>query len=66
VRDSGQGFDPDSVVDGWGLETMRNRASELRGTAVINSAVGQGVEIRFTVPLKSIFVNSDFGYKTSN
>lgn len=52
VIDDGQGFDPSSGSDGWGLRTMRERVSLLYGTYDITSDRGQGTSIHITLPYK--------------
>jgi signal transduction histidine kinase len=53
VSDDGRGFDPDDAghADGhYGLRGMRERAEQVRGTIVIESAPGRGTRIEATVP----------------
>ena len=52
VRDNGCGFDPDAIdrKAGFGLTTMRERASALGGAVAIRSGIGQGTEIEVTIP----------------
>jgi signal transduction histidine kinase len=53
VRDDGQGFDPDDRAISsrrLGLVSMRERAVDLGGTLVIESAPGAGTTIRARVP----------------
>jgi signal transduction histidine kinase len=54
VADDGHGFDPSrprSSTGGFGLVGMRERVAELQGELKINSAPGQGTEIKLTIPL---------------
>ena len=55
VSDDGRGFDPARPAhDGrphFGLLTMRERAHSIDGNIRIETAVGQGTEIRLSVPL---------------
>jgi len=53
VEDNGRGFDPESARDGsnLGLKLIQERAEMLGGTFSIDSAVGKGARISFTVPL---------------
>lgn len=55
VRDDGEGFDEDAVGRGFGLETIRQRAALLGGSAVVNSARGRGTDltVRLPVPVSS-------------
>lgn len=54
IRDDGSGFDPVPILRngtrGWGIRTMRERATMLRGTCDIISPNGTGTTIRVTVP----------------
>ncbi len=50
VRDNGQGFD-NAAKMGMGLANLRQRATELKGTMDITSAVGQGTTIHAILPL---------------
>jgi len=54
VRDDGKGFDPKSESDsqkrpGWGIRTMRERATNAGGTLVVDSRPGIGTEVRLEV-----------------
>jgi signal transduction histidine kinase len=53
VIDDGLGFDPESTRDkeGMGLESIRERAQELGGAAVIRSAPGEGVSVKVIVAI---------------
>ena len=52
VRDRGKGFDPETVApDRRGLaESVRGRITRLGGTAEIESAPGEGTEVRLFLP----------------
>jgi signal transduction histidine kinase len=52
VRDRGKGFDPETVAaDRRGLaESVRGRITRLGGTAEIESAAGEGTEVRLFLP----------------
>jgi len=52
IFDNGRGFDPASADDavGMGLTNMRFRAEEAGGSLSIESAPGQGVTIRCSIP----------------
>jgi PAS domain S-box-containing protein len=55
VRDNGRGFYPNLVgraghSDRFGLRQMRERILELGGTLDIRSAIGQGTQLRITLP----------------
>ena len=56
VIDSGRGFDPEALnritaQRGFGLMTIRERASFMGGSLLISSAPGQGSRFTLTVPL---------------
>lgn len=55
VRDNGLGFNPETTARGefpkFGLTTMRERASSIRGSLEIDSAPGRGTTVRFTMPV---------------
>jgi PAS domain S-box-containing protein len=42
IRDFGQGFDPQTIISGMGLKNMRERALELDGQFLLESAPGAG------------------------
>ena len=51
VRDDGVGFDPGQPHPGHlGLETMRDRASRIGAELTLQSAPGEGTEVRVRVP----------------
>lgn len=50
VRDNGRGFDPAAVAGGLGLLGMRERAGMLGGALTVDSAPGQGTQIKVEVP----------------
>jgi signal transduction histidine kinase len=55
IRDDGTGFNPEVTARGefpkFGLTTMRERASSIRGSLDIASAPGNGTTVSFTMPL---------------
>jgi len=52
VRDDGVGFDPAASRNGhYGQQSLRERATRLRGTLQLISAPGQGTTVSVTVPL---------------
>jgi len=51
ISDDGQGFSPDEVESGMGLQSMRERAESLGGSLVVTSAPGEGTSIRAVIPL---------------
>lgn len=50
VRDDGVGFDPTATDGGFGLTSMRQRATRLGGTLDLESEPGVGTAISATVP----------------
>ena len=54
VDDNGKGFDPDAVEEGksLGLKLIRERVEMLGGSFEIDSAVGKGTRIIFSLPLR--------------
>ena len=56
VRDNGRGFDPTTAaLDGhFGLANMRDRATALGGTFVVESAGGAGTHIIVSIPVKAL------------
>lgn len=55
ISDDGVGFNPEITTRGefpkFGLTTMRERASSIRGSLDIESAPGSGTTVRFAMPL---------------
>jgi signal transduction histidine kinase len=51
VADDGVGL-PEQVQAGVGLRSMRERAEELGGTCIVQSALGGGTEVRACLPLE--------------
>ena len=54
VRDDGVGFQADGMRPGYGVENMRHRAEELRGSFEISSAPGEGTSIGVTLPAQEV------------
>ena len=52
VQDDGVGFDADDHELGYGLENMRQRADELKGSLEISGGPGKGTRIGVTLPAK--------------
>jgi len=50
VRDDGAGFDSEAPTDGFGLLGMRERLELAGGEMEVRSALGEGTEVRATVP----------------
>lgn len=53
VQDFGQGFDIEHIRRGNGLENMQNRARELGGKLILNSIIGQGTKIAFSLEMNN-------------
>ncbi len=51
VHDDGGGFDPASVMEGYGLANLRDRLAALGGEAEIRSRPGGGTVVRGRLPL---------------
>jgi signal transduction histidine kinase len=54
VTDNGRGFDPSSLVEGFGLPGLRERAALLGGTVTVDSSPGAGTRVAVTVPRAAI------------
>jgi signal transduction histidine kinase len=52
VADDGDGFDPAAVLEGMGLNNMRERIRALGGELTIQSARGQGTTVLARVPVQ--------------
>ncbi|MCX6910535.1 MAG: triple tyrosine motif-containing protein, partial [Verrucomicrobia bacterium] len=52
IADNGRGFDPAARAAGHGLANMRERLTTIGGSCQIESALGQGTRVTFTLPLK--------------
>jgi signal transduction histidine kinase len=52
VRDDGEGFDPTARSSGYGLTGMRERVELLGGSIELRSTIGDGAELRATVPTR--------------
>lgn len=51
VQDDGVGFDAAAPAEGFGLAAMRQRAEQLGGAVVVESAPGRGTTVALTLPL---------------
>jgi signal transduction histidine kinase len=51
VSDNGRGFDLDTVREGFGLQSMRDRAAQLAGNVIISSKIDSGTTVEFTAKL---------------
>jgi signal transduction histidine kinase len=62
INDSGVGFDPEQASRmGFGLHSLRERATQVGGRLTIDSAVGQGTSLRLDVPLTQVTGQSEPG-----
>lgn len=52
VHDDGRGFVPDQVTTGLGLQTMGARITESGGSWELQSTVGEGTTLVFSIPLE--------------
>lgn len=61
VEDNGRGFDPDEALDSTsktiGLSTLRERIQMLGGDLDIQSSLGQGSRIEFSIPIEQEVVD---------
>ncbi|SOE22390.1 Tetratricopeptide repeat-containing protein [Spirosomataceae bacterium TFI 002] len=53
IKDNGEGFDKETIKQGYGLRNMQERVSELGGQIAIDSNKN-GTEIKISVPLRFI------------
>ena len=55
VDDNGRGFDPDAASNGsnLGLKLIKDRAEAMGGSFSIDSALGRGARVVFTIPVNS-------------
>jgi two-component system sensor histidine kinase UhpB len=51
VRDDGVGFDPGQTSDGFGRQSMHERAQSIGARLSIASTPGRGTTVRLRVPL---------------
>ena len=62
IRDNGVGFDPEQASRmGFGLHSLRERATQGGGRLTIDSAVGKGTALRLEVPLTQVAAQSEPG-----
>lgn len=57
IADDGHGFDPNGVVEGVGLNSMRDRMHTLGGELTIHSAPGEGTTVLARAPLRGAVWN---------
>ncbi len=66
IRDNGCGFDPLEPSEGWGLDSMKERAEELGGKMELITQVGAGTTIVLKTSLTTLSRELYNVYKTSN
>lgn len=59
VRDNGVGIDSERLSEGLGLRGLRERASELGGTATIDTGFGAGTTVRLWLPIPPVTEEND-------
>jgi signal transduction histidine kinase len=64
--DDGRGFDPEALREGWGIDSMRERVEELGGVFILNTRIGKGTTVGFSIPLKGLLSIYGSGYQSSN
>ncbi len=52
ITDDGQGFNPDKVAGGMGLNNVRQRVEGLNGRFHLNTQPNQGTSVRVSIPLQ--------------
>jgi PAS domain S-box-containing protein len=57
ISDNGRGFDPDSMVGGVGLVSMRERCGAIGAAFTVSSYPGAGTRIEITVPMSDKIPN---------
>ena len=50
IHDNGKGFNQDEIKHQGGLNNMKHRAEEIKGTIKINSEIGKGTSVELTMP----------------
>lgn len=51
LEDNGKGFNQEDIIYGYGIKNINKRVNELKGKLDIDSKVGQGTFISFTLPV---------------
>lgn len=51
LEDNGKGFNQEDVIHGYGIKNINKRVNEMKGKLNIDSKVGQGTFISFTLPV---------------
>lgn len=66
VLDNGCGFDLAGEHEGWGLDSLRERARELSGQMTLRSEPGKGTSVELKVPLSAFQEEVGQFYRSSN
>ncbi|MBK1875224.1 sensor histidine kinase [Pelagicoccus mobilis] len=66
LEDDGVGFDFAGLSEGWGIDSMQERASELGGKLDLQSEPGVGTRICLRLPIAALTRSAKTGYKSSN
>ncbi len=53
IRDDGDGFDPQRILEGYGMHHMEERIKSLGGRLELHSAPGEGTTVRFQIPMEA-------------
>jgi NarL family two-component system sensor histidine kinase LiaS len=62
ISDNGVGFDPEQESHiGFGLHSLRERATQVGGRLTIDSVVGQGTSLRLEIPLTKVAAQTEPG-----
>ncbi len=59
IQDNGEGFDKTKTKEGNGLQNMRKRADNLKGTFELKSQIDNGTSVYLTIPLTSDKIKND-------
>jgi two-component system, NarL family, sensor histidine kinase UhpB len=54
IKDNGVGFDPDKVIVGVGLASIKKRAQAFGGDVLIDSQLGEGTMLMVKIPYKNV------------
>jgi signal transduction histidine kinase len=68
VEDDGNGFDPNAVTPGMGLENVETRVAQLSGSIILDTNKGAGTTVFIDIPLRAtnILENNPLLYASSN
>ncbi|MFT4566935.1 MAG: signal transduction histidine kinase, partial [Saprospiraceae bacterium] len=51
VQDNGQGFDPNTIKKGLGLDNLQSRVNVLRGEMEVDTSISRGTAVTVHIPL---------------